>query len=217
MDAQINRQSAGASNAAGLPNTSRPLKGVPMHIYTDVQTKSSGKYSYKMNVDPKSRVGKFKKLNMFCRDKTFKTKRRAPFEYPCEQCLHIGYTRTYRVQVCWINELVSYTILFIVFEIASQKTADRMYVQFGCYACALYFLILLLHNLKKQCKSWMCPTTLVNHYCANCGSPIANYKDPEDCCCGIGHYCNRYHTVEDDYEDDGLIFQKDQIVSARKN
>lgn len=46
--------------------------------------------------------------------------------------------------------------------------------------------------------------------------PIARYKDPASCCCGLDKYFRRYTTVEDDYEDEGLIFQKDQIISKKR-
>ena len=59
------------------------------------------------------------------------------------------------------------------------------------------------------------PPQSVGHFCSNCGVEVAQYTDPKrekPICCGLipARYCRRETTVEDHFEDDGLIFQYEQ-------
>ena len=142
---------------------------------------------------------------------TFLTKKRAPFVYPCERCLHIGFTRTYRLKKCFINEIILYSIMNIIFYAAAYLyDKDNMYIRASISFMALISTILGIKAIKDQLDSSFCPRNNVNHYCTNCGMPIARYKDPASCkycCCfGLDQYLKRYTVVEDDYEDTGLIF-----------
>lgn len=47
----------------------------------------------------------------------FVTKRRAPFKFPCERCLHYGFTRTYASTQCYFREIMATVIIWIIVPI----------------------------------------------------------------------------------------------------
>ena len=104
---------------------------------------------------------------------------------------------------------------FIFYPALYLYDKDNIYIRASIAFMCLVSTILIFKAVKDQLDSSFCPRNNVNHYCSNCGMPIARYKDPASCkycCCfGLDKLFKRYTVVEDDYEDEGLIFQKEQI------
>ena len=84
----------------GPPKDESQLKGKNVHKRAPLKVKTIGSYS------------KFSAPGL--PNQTFSTKKRHPFIWPCDTCLHRGFTRTYVAKINWLKQIIMNTLAMVI-------------------------------------------------------------------------------------------------------
>jgi hypothetical protein len=112
---QMAPQGQAPAAAGGKPERKNQthLKGKNVHLRDPEEVDFRAKYE---KVSTPS-GGALDKLGM----NAFATKKRHPFIWCCDNCLHKGFTRTYVVRYCYLKEIIYSIITGIIFSAATGK------------------------------------------------------------------------------------------------
>jgi len=77
------------------------LKGVKVHLRKPLEVETRASFSKEANVGPVA-GGLMPKLGLA----PFNTRKRHPFIWCCDNCLHKGWTRTYVLKFCFLPFIV---------------------------------------------------------------------------------------------------------------
>ena len=107
------------------------LVGKDVHLRAPLKTNTIGSYQ-KKNTGSSGSVNPFTAI--FMKDMTFGTKKRHPFVWPCDTCLHRGFTRTYVIRNNFYKEILANLFVAIIMYIGMATTSNLGMIMCGIAA-----------------------------------------------------------------------------------